>query len=284
MAKIYNQINKVKDKYQNEIDTLNKQILELKNKIADLEKKNQDLREERYKAGEGKGERNRLENIIVSQEREKKTLQNKLRDLDGSKLISSFSPERQELIRRIRSLSFNNHIYNSLLLKFKDGLNNVIEIAYRIKNKQIVDIDYYTFVFRDDIVGLLEKMLRVLTNKNERSATEYIVKLRNNEIALPNKYYKRIPNLKDKDVMTNVLYLINLQSAGYHGTHIKYERMMFDKETDGFSKPERFLELDINSQLTAIFTLLEFMYEVFSNEDREDNLLFISNNWFLTAN
>lgn len=279
----YDQIVKTKEKYNKTINEKEKEIEELKKRISTLEKSNNELRKKLYDAGEGKGEVSRLKKIIHTHKRENETLNNIIKNLDGSKLISSFSPERQALIKKIKKLEFeNNSIFNKLAIKFKDGLDNVIEIAYRIKANQINDMDYYTFVFRDDIVGLLEKMLRTILKKQEDSASKFLVKMFEGTYKLPNKYYIKNPKLKDKVVINNILYLINLESTGYHGSKSKYKKVNYNQNTNELDKPDKFLNLDNESQLIAIFTLLEFMYDVFTNEDYEQNLLLISASWFKT--
>lgn len=283
MAKQYDALNKQKDKYEGIIKEKDAQILDLSSKVERLEKDLADLRKRLYDAGEGKGEVHRVQKQLRSAERDKRELENKLKDIDGSKLIATFSPERQELIRRIKAISFpKNGIFDRLAFKFKDGLDNVIKIAYKIKNNMVADMDYFTFVFRDDIVGLLEKMLCITTGKSEPSATNYLVKLSNGVYELPNDYYKRNPKLKDKTVLQNILHLLNLESTGYHGTKTKQKRMKKDKETGLAKKPDNFLNLDNEAQLDAIFTMLEFMYDFFTNKDNELNLLTLSSSWFKT--
>lgn len=282
MGNSYDKLNKEKEKHAKEIESRDAKIVELQTKVTKLEAEVKDLRKRLYDAGEGKGEKARLESIITTQKREKKTLENKLKDLDGSKLISSFNAERQDLIKKIKNLKFKNSIFNSLAYKFKDGLDNVIEIAYRIKNNYVDDMDYFTFVFRDDIVGLLEKMLKLLLGKSELSASKYLVKIRDGAYQLPKLYYDHVPNLKKKEVVNNILDLINLESTGYHGSNMKVNHLVTNKETKEKEHPNKFLNLDNEAQLTAIFTLLEFMYDVFSNKDHETNLMALSASWFKT--
>jgi len=285
MAKQYDALNQQKDKYEKIISEKDAQILDLSSKVERLEKDLADLRKKLYDAGAGKGEVHRVQKQLRSAERDKRELENKIKDMDGSKLISSFSPERQELIKRIKAISFpKNSIFDRLAFKFKDGLDNVIQIAYKIKNNMVADMDYFTFVFRDDIVGLLEKMLRITTAKSEPSATNYLYKLSIGAYELPSDYYKRNPKLKDKVVLENILHLLNLESTGYHGTKTKQKRMKKDKETGLAKKPDNFLNLDNEAQLDAIFTMLEFMYDFFTNKDNEMNLLTLSSSWFKTIN
>lgn len=279
----YDKINQLKTKYEAQLSDKDKEIADLNKKLDTLQGKYDTLRKEMYEAGQGKGKVNQLKNEIVAKERDNRTLQNKLRELDGSKLISQFSLERQELISKIKKLSFpNNSIFNSLAIKFKDGLDNVIQLAYLIKTKKDKDMDYFTFVFRDDIVGLLEKMLRVVIGKKEDSASKYLVKLMNREYMLPNQYYVDNPSFKKKTVIENVLKLINLESTGYHGTNKTRRSLQVDSDTKELVKPDAFLNLNNEDQLEAIFTLLEFMYYVFTNKDHETNLLNISHYWFKT--
>lgn len=282
MASSYDQINKIKDKYNKEISAKNTEISALKEENAKLEQKVKELRKQLFDAGEGKGERGRLEGIIKDQERENKTLENKIKDLDGSKLIKTFRPERQKLIEDIKKLKFSVSMYNALAYKFKDGLDNVIEIAARIKRGYADDMDYFTFVFRDDIVGLLEKMFNAVLHEKKSSASKYLVELANGNYSFPKEYYQRIPKLKDKEVLQNMLYLINLETTGYHGTETRFKHVSIDKETNEKTKIDRFLNLNSEQQLDAIFTLLEFMYDVFTNKDHEINLLNIASNWYTT--
>lgn len=278
----YDKINKLKAKFKATIEEKDAEILSLNNKIEQLQSKYDVLRQEMHDAGLGKGKINQLKNNLVAITRENLTLKNQVEELDGSKFVKSFSIERQELIKRITKLQFNNSIFNSLAFKFKDGLSNIIQLAYRIMNKIDSDMDYFTFVFRDDIVGLLEKMLRVVLKAEEESASKYLVKIRDGDYVLPNDYYKRIPALKDKNIICGILKLINLETTGYHGTKLGHKRLHKDCEHDQLVKPDAFLNLSHEEQLNAMFTLLELMYCIFTNKDHEINLLNVSQYWFKT--
>ncbi len=282
MAGTYDKFNKIKEKYENDLRQKDLQINSLTTKLKNSEEEIKKLRKQLYDAGEGKGEQNRLKKIINSQERENKTLQNQLLDLSGEKLIKTFSSERQNLIRNIKALNFPYSMFNSLALRFINGLDNVIEIAALIQKGYAEDMDFFTYVFRDNIVSLLEKMLKEILNKPEDSASKYLVKLASGAYKFPKDYYKRIPELKDKERLTHILYLINLQTTGYHGTKTKYKRVVVDKDTNEVKKTDKFLNLEKDQQLDAIFTLLEFMYDVFSNNDHESNLMAISKSWYTT--
>ena len=164
-------------------------------------------------------------------------------------------------------------MFNSLAVRFINGLDNVIEIAALIKQNKAEDMDFFTYVFRDNIVGLLEKMLKAVLNKSCDSASKYLVNLVNGNYTFPKEYLNRMPNLKNKEVLRNILYLINLQTEGYHGTQNNLKHVIIDKETNEKRKTDRFLNLSNEDQLNAIFTLLEFMYDVFTNKDSEFNLI-----------
>ena len=278
----YDKLNQQKAKYESQLKEKDEIILKLEKKNQDLEEKYKALRQEMHNAGLGKSKVSELKSDLVAKERENRTMQNQIRELDGSKYISTFSKERQELISRIKKLNFNNSLFNAIAYKFKDGLDNIIQLAYRIENKMDNDMDYFTFVFRDNIVGLLEKMLRVVLNTSEDSASKYLVKLTNGTFAFPKYYSNAIPALKNKKVLNNILLLINLQSSGYHGTNKRRRNLQRDKETNELVKPDHFLNLEKNAQLQAIFTLLEFMYFVFTNKDYEQNLILVTNYWFKT--
>jgi len=280
--KSFDFLNKQKEKYEKIIIDKDKEIKELKEKVDKLQSQYDKIRQELYDSGNGKGAVHKLEREISDQKRENKTLENKLKNLDGSKLIATFTPERQELIKRIKALNFNNSIFNNLAFKFKDGLDNVIEIAYRIKTKQIGDMDYFTFVFRDDIVGLFEKMLGVVLKGSAPSASNYLVGIIDGRFIIPKQYIDKIPALKDKKILQNTLYLINIQTTGYHGSKIKNKSLKYDRENEEMVKPDAFLNLSSEDQLNAIFTLLEFMYFVFTNKDSESNLLCVAQSWFKT--
>lgn len=282
MANSYDQINKLKDKYTKEIEAKDSIILDLSKKVDKLDSEVKELRKKLYDAHEGKGEQHRLQKIIKDKERDNKTLTNQLKELDGSKLISTFSKERQQLIKNIKNLKYDRKIFNALATRFINGLDDVIEIAAKIKNNSAEDLDFYTFVFRDNIVGLLEKIFKTILNRNSGSASQYLENLSNGNYQFPKQYLDRIPNLKNKVVLNNMMYLCNVQTVGYHGTKNKYKRVIMDKETNTLKKTDKFFNLDNESQLTAIFTLLEFMYDVFHNSDYEVNLSSIANNWFIT--
>jgi len=280
--KTYNQFNKKKNEFESLIKEKDEQISGLKEKLVECKESNDSLRKKLHEAGQGFGEVNKLKKRINELEREVQTLKNKVNDSDVNALVSSFIHERQVLIRKIKDLHFDYKHFNYLATKFIDGLNNVIKIASKIKTNKVDDMDYYTFVFRDDIVGLLEKMLRVVLDKKEGSATKYFVKLKDGDYTFPKDYYQRIPNLKDKKMLNNVLELLNLESRGYHGSKPKEKTLKENPETQKKEHPDRFLNLSNEDQLNAIFLLLEFMYDVFTNKDRETNLLMISSNWIKT--
>ena len=284
MAGTYDKVNKIKEKYEKDLKHKDLQIEVLTNKLNEAEEEVKKLRKQLYDAGEGKGEQNRLKKIINNQEREKKTLQNQLYDLSGEKLINTFSPERQNLIRNIKALRFPYSMFNSLAVRFINGLDDVIEIAARIQKGYAEDMDFFTYVFRDNVVSLLEKMLKEILNKSEESASKFLVKLANGNYRFPKDYYVRIPELKNKETLMHILYLINLQTTGYHGTKTKYKHVVVDKDTNEITKTDKFLNLTKDQQLNAIFTLLEFMYDVFSNNDHESNLFAISKSWYTTMN
>lgn len=278
----YDKLNKLKEQQNKLLLEKDAEIASLKAEIAKKDEKIKSLRQELFDAGHGKGEVNRLNRQIVEHKRENKTLENKIKELQGKNITSIFNPERQELIEKIKKLKFNNSIFNSLAYKFKDGLDNILQIAYLIKCNSVNDMDYYTFVFRDNIVGLLEKMLNAVTGKKEDSASKYLVKLSTGEYTMHRKYYNAVPGMKDKTTLTNILYLINLESTGYHGSQTHQKHLVTDKETNETRKYYNFLNLDSKSQLDAIFTLLHFMYFVFTCDDSEQNLILISSCWFKT--
>ena len=282
MGNSYDQINKIKAKYISEIEKKDEEIKKLKEDLSKSQAKVDELRKKLYDVGEGKGEQHRLKNINNVLLRENKTLQNQISEASGEKLISTFIPERQELIKKIKALKFNVSIYNSLALRFINGLDNVIEIAALIKTNKAEDMDFFTYVFRDNIVALLEKMLKVILGKSEDSASKYLVKLSNNVYHFPKDYYLRIPELKDNNIINNILLLINLQTTGYHGTQVNHKHVVVDKETQEIKKMDKFLNLSNKDQLDAIFTLLKFMYDVFTNKDYEQNLNLISMSWYKT--
>lgn len=276
----YDQQNKLKAKYEAILKQKDEEIESLKIKNKELEDKYNALRKEMHDAGLGKGKVNQLKSELVAKERERKTAENKIKELDDSKYISVFSSERQELIGRIKKLSFNIDKHNCLAVKFKDGLKNVIKLAYLIETKKIKDMNYFTYVFRDDIVGLFEKMLREVLNAKEESASKYLVKINNGLLSFPKDYYINLPKLKDKNVMVNILKLINLESSGYHGTKQNRRKLQKNIENDELVNPEAFLNISNEEQLEAIFTMLEIMYYVFTNKNNEVVLSSISQYWY----
>jgi len=279
----YDALNKQKLKYESILKDKDSEIEKLKKAKTDAEKKYDDLRKEMHDTKTGKGEINHLKEKIVILERDLATYKNKLKDMDKiGKMVKEFIPSRQELISKIKCLNFNNNLYNALAIKFRDGLDNVLELAYRIKMNHIEDMDYFTFVFRDNIVGLFEKMLGVVLDKSEGSSSKYLVKVYEGSYTFPVEYTKGIPLLKDKNVIYNILHLTNLQSTGYHGTKVKQKKTFIDPKTGESIKPDHFLNLNKVDQLNAIFTLLEFMYFVFTNKDWEMNLINISQSWYKT--
>lgn len=278
----YDQINKIKAQKDAIIKQLQEEIASLKAQLEKEKAENSDLRKKLHDAGEGNSENSRLKKIITAKERNEKTLQNKIDKLEGKAILSMFSEERKELIQRIRKLEFTNSIFNSLAIKFKDGTENIIKIAYLIKCNSAGDMDYFTYVFRDTIVGLLEKMFYVLTGKKQDSAAKYLVKLSNKEYELSKKCYAAVPKMKDKKTLTNILWLINMQSTAYHGSTIKSQKVLVNKETNEVKKYINFFNLESKDQLDAIFTLLKFMYFVFTCDDWEQNLTLIAGCWFKT--
>lgn len=281
--KDYDKINKIKEEKNKEIEALKKEIEDLKGKLEKSEEKNDELRKKLFDAKEGKGENSRLKKIITEKERNEKTLQNKLDKSEGKHILSTFSKENQELILKIRKLEYNNSIFNSLAYKFKDGTENVIQIAYRIKLKSADDMDFYTYAFRDDIVGLLEKILRILTQVKKSSASNYLVDLVDGKLKLPAEYIKAVPALQEKNVLNNILSLTNIQSVAYHGSRIK-EKRVFVNEDGTKRKYSDFLNVSSDEQLKAIFTLLKFIYYFYTSKNYESNLLNLSSYWYKTLN
>lgn len=281
--KDYDRINKIKEEKNKEIQALKDQITTLEEKLKKAEEKNQELRQKLYDAKEGKGESNRLKRIIVEKERNEKTLQNKLDKSEGKHILSTFSKENQELILKIRKLEYSTSMFNSLAYKFKDGTENVIQIAYRIKLNSADDMDFYTYAFRDDIVGLLEKILRILTQVKKSSASNYLVDLVEGKLKLPNEYLKAVPTLNDKTVLENILSLTNIQSTAYHGSRMK-EKRVFINEDGSKRKYSDFLNVSKEEQLKAIFTLLRFIYYFFTSKNYEQNLINLSSYWYKTLN
>ena len=278
----YDQINKIKAQKDQVIKELKEKIVSLEEALEKEKEKNKELRQTLHLAGEGKSENSRLKKIITDKERNEKTLQNRIDKLEGNHILSIFSDERKELILKIRKLQFNNSIYNSLAFKLKDGTENIIKIAYLIKCNSAGDMDFYTYVFRDSIVALLEKMFYALTGKKEDSATKYLTKFVSKEYKLKKKYYDAIPNFKKPEILTNILWLINVQTTAYHGSTNKSKRVFVDNETKKRTKYINFFNLDSDTQLEAIFTLLEFMHFVFTCDEWEQNLTIISSCWFKT--
>lgn len=278
----YDQVNKVKEKYEKLLSEKQKEVDTLLEKNSKLQKEVDDLRRERYEAGEGKGEVNKYKKEAIAAKRAQKTAENQLKELDGSKMISQFTPERQQLIKNIKGLSFPNKIFNNLATKFKSGLDDVIEIAYRIKNNLVDDMDYYTFVFRDNIVGLLEKMLYIATGKKEDSATKYLNKIIAGLIQPSKDYLIHVPKLQDIKVVKNISDLIHIETTAYHGNGKNKRNMVHVSASGEVEKFNNFLNLNKEDQLTAIFTLLEFMYYFFTCKDREMNLITLSSCWFKT--
>ena len=79
-----------------------------------------------------------------------------------------------------------------------------------------------------------------------------------------------------------MLYLANIETTAYHGTKIKNKHIIIDPETQTTVKVDKFLNLSQSEQLTAIFTMLEFLYDVFTNKDHETTLMAVSAHWFIT--
>ncbi len=144
------------------------------------------------------------------------------------------------------------------------------------------DLDFYTFVFRDNIVGLFEKMLHLVTNNSKAdSASKFLDKIINGTYTIDKKYTKKIPALNDKVVLTNILYLLNIQTTAYHGNNKSSHTRLYDSGDD-VAKVNKFSTLNNDDQLTAIFTLVEFMYFFFSCDDWEENMACLSACWFKT--
>lgn len=279
----YDQINKIKEKYEKLLSEANEKINELTAKLDEANLKVDELRKKLYDAGQGKGEVNKIKGELNKAIRDKRTVENKLKEVDGSKLINQFSPERQELINRINNLHFENKIYDSFAVKFKNGLKDVIELAYRIKVNYVNDMDYYTFVFRDNIVSLFEKMLHLVTGKKkENSATKFLQKIFSGDYEIEKDYTKNIPELKNPKVLSNMISLLNVQSTAYHGSNSTNKNTLYTNENAEQVKSNKFLLLDSADQLTAIFTLLKFMYHFFTCADAEMNLITLSSCWFKT--
>lgn len=279
----YDQINKIKEKYEKLLSEANEKINELTAKLDEANLKVDELRKKLYDAGQGKGEVNKIKGELNKAIRDKRTVENKLKEVDGSKLINQFSPERQELINRINNLHFENKIYDSFAVKFKNGLKDVIELAYRIKVNYVNDMDYYTFVFRDNIVSLFEKMLHLVTGKKkENSATKFLQKISSGDYEIEKDYTKNIPELKNPKVLSNMISLLNVQSTAYHGSNSTNKNTLYTNENAEQVKSNKFLLLDSADQLTTIFTLLKFMYHFFTCADAEMNLITLSSCWFKT--
>ena len=278
----YDQINKVKEKYEKQLNDANAKIDDLTTKLAKANQEIDDYRRKLYEVGEGKGEVNKAKKEIHGMKVEMKTMENKLKEIDGSKMISQFSPKRKELIEKINNLKFENKIFNSFAVKFQSGLKDVIQIAYRIKIGSADDMDFYTFVFRDNIVGLFDKMLHIVTGGKADSATKHIKSIIAKNYSFPKEYLTAIPALKDIDVLGNIIHLLNCQTISYHGSSSTIRNMVYNSETNDYEKSNKFLTLDTEKQLEAIFTLLEFMYYFFSSVDSEINLINLSSCWFKT--
>lgn len=279
----YDQINKVKEKYEKLLSDANDKINELSSKLDEANLKVDEYRKKLYDAGQGKGEVDKIKGELNKAIRDKKTVENKLKEVDGSKMINQFSPERRKLINDINNLHFTNKIYDSFAVKFKNGLKDVIELAYRIKFNYVNDMDYYTFVFRDNIVSLFEKMLHLVTGKKkENSATKFLQKIISGSYTIEKEYIKEIPELKDTAVLSNIVSLLNLQAKAYHGSNSTNKSTLYTNETTEQVKSGKFLLLDSDQQLTAIFTLLKFMYCFFTCDDWEMNLITLSACWFKT--
>lgn len=279
----YDQINRIKEKYEKLLSEANGKINELNAKLDEANLKVDEYRKKLYDAGQGKGEVNKIKGELNKAIRDKKTVENKLKEVDGSKMINQFSPERRELINRINNLHFENKIYDSFAVKFKNGLKDVIELAYRIKNNYVNDMDYYTFVFRDNIVSLFEKMLHLTTGKKkENSATRFLQKIVSGSYSFDKEYTKEIPELKDTNILSNIMNLLNLQTTAYHGSNSTNKTTLYTNETTEQVKSGKFLLLKSDEQLLAIFTLLKFMYYFFTCKEWEMNLITLSACWFKT--
>ena len=240
------------------------------------------MRKKLYDAGHGQGEVNKYKKQVVAAKRDLATAENKLKEFDGSKLTSQFSQKRQTLIKNITNISFENKIYDALATKFKSGLREVIEIAYRIKMNIADDMAFYAFSFRDNIVGLFEKMLHLVTGEKSNSASSYMRGIINKRFAFEKMYLKEIELLNNDETLTNILYLLELQTDAYHGNNKNAKSTLYNKESSEAQKAVKFLNLDNEKQLDAIFTLLEFMYLFFTCEDSEVNLVNLSACWFKT--
>lgn len=278
----YDKNNKIKEKYESLLKEKEVQINALQAKVDKLSNSNDELRKKLYDAGQGKGEVNKYKKEVTAARRDLATAENKLKEVDGSKLISQFSQERQNLVKNINNIHFDNKIYDALATKFKSGLREVIEIAYRIKMNYADDMDFYAFSFRDNIVGLFEKMLHLVTGEKSNSASSYMRGIISKKYSFEKNYTKAIPLLTDDETLTNILYLLELQTDAYHGNNQNAINTLHKSGGSENKKSVRFFNLDNEKQLNAIFTLLEFMYLFFSCEDWEDNLLHLSSCWFKT--
>ncbi len=281
--KSYDKTNKIQNKLNDVIKQKDDEILKLQNENDKLKTKVDELRKEKFDAGQGKGEVNHLKSVITDLQRDIATLKNKVKKLEGNETLSHFSVEQKRLIKNIRSLSYPKWPdIDALAIKFQLGLDNVIQVAYKIKINSISDRDYYTYLFRDDIVALLEKVLRVLTSTCEASASYYLLNLMSGKIKLPAKFYKKVPLMGDKKVLEHILWLVNLESKGYHGSKEKEKRVLVDEETNERKKYINFFNLSSEEKLTTIFTMLEFIYSVFVDDDKETYLQSVSSCWYKT--
>ncbi len=281
--KSYDKTNKIQNKLNEVIQQKDDEIAKLTKENEKLKLKNDELRKEKFDAGLGKGEINRLKSVINDLQRDIATLKNKVKKLEGNEILAHFSNEQKRLIKNIRNLSYPKWPdIDALATKFQLGLDNVIQVAYKIKLNSISDRDYYTYLFRDDIVALLEKILSVLTNTIDSSASFYLLNLINGKVKLPARFYKAVPLMEDKKVLEHILWLVNLESKGYHGSKEKDKRIFVDEETNEKKKYINFFNLSNEEKLTTIFTMLEFIYAVFVDKDQETYLQAVSSCWYKT--
>lgn len=281
--KSYDKTNKIQNKLNEVIQQKDDEIAKLTKENEKLKLKNDELRKEKFDAGLGKGEINRLKSVINDLQRDIATLKNKVKKLEGNEILAHFSNEQKRLIKNIRNLSYPKWPdIDALATKFQLGLDNVIQVAYKIKLNSISDRDYYTYLFRDDIVALLEKILSVLTNTIDSSASFYLLNLINGKVKLPPRFYKAVPLMEDKKVLEHILWLVNLESKGYHGSKEKDKRIFVDEETNEKKKYINFFNLSNEEKLTTIFTMLEFIYAVFVDKDQETYLQAVSSCWYKT--
>ena len=281
--KSYDKTNKIQTKLNEVIQQKDDEIAKLTKENEKLKAKVDELRKEKFDAGLGKGEVNHLKSIITDLQRDIATLNNKVKKLEGNEVLAHFTNEQKRLIKNIRSLSYPKWPdIDALAIKFQLGLDNVIQVAYKIQINSISDRDYYTYLFRDDIVALLEKILSVLTNTIEASASYYLLNLMNGKVKLPSRFYKAVPLLEDKKVLEHILWLVNLESKGYHGSKEKEKRVFVDEETNEKKKFINFFNLTNEEKLTTIFTMLSFIYAVFTDKDKETYLQAVSSCWYKT--